>query len=98
MDDWDDLKVEFHELGEDENGLFIHGSIKNGREKDYSALQIEFELLDNDGKGYHTVRERQSEGLHKGDKWNFTIYIPYPQQQAFSSYRLYSLTAIGTGR
>ena len=95
VDEWGDLKVEFHELGEDDNGLFIHGSIKNGMEKNYSALQIEFELLDNDGKGYYIVRERLNEGLNKGEKWNFTTYIPYSEQQLFSSYKLYSLTAIG---
>jgi hypothetical protein len=90
------LTLEAHELGEDENGLFISGTILNGSSHGYDAVRVTFDLCDASGKVYSGVTDVTYDSMAPGDSWGFAIYIPYAEMGLFSSYRLQSI--IGASR
>jgi hypothetical protein len=86
-----ELILESHELGEDENGLFISGTIYNRSSHAYDAARVTFDLCDEQGKAYSGVTDITHDRMERGDSWGFTIYIPYSEMSLFSSYRLNSI-------
>ncbi|MBP9627089.1 MAG: FxLYD domain-containing protein [Synergistaceae bacterium] len=80
------------EMGEDEEGLFIYGTVKNVSGSDYDVVQVEFDLCDNQERPYHVVKEKTTEGLRNNDSWGFTLYVPYTEREKFASYHLRSLS------
>ncbi|MDR1515835.1 MAG: FxLYD domain-containing protein [Synergistaceae bacterium] len=90
------LSLEEHELGEDENGLFVSGTIVNKSDHSYDAVRVTFDLCDAAGKAYSGVTDVTYDRMAPGDLWGFTIYIPYSEMGLFSSYRLQSI--IGASR
>jgi hypothetical protein len=91
-----DLVLEDDELGEDENGLFISGTIYNRSSHGYDAVRATFDLCDAGGLAYGGVTDVTYDRMAPGDSWGFTIYIPYSEMDKFSSYRLHSI--MGTTR
>lgn len=81
-------------MGEDEEGLFIYGTVKNTSENDYSIVQVEFDLCDSRGESYHVLKEKTTEALRRNENWGFTLYVPYTEREKFSSYRLRSLSGV----
>ena len=90
------LALTEHELGEDENGLFVSGTITNMSSHGYDAVRVTFDLCDSTGKAYGGVTDVTYDRMAPGDSWGFTIYIPYSEMGQFSSYRLQSI--IGASR
>ena len=86
-----ELSLEKHELGSDENGTFITGTVANRSDHAFDAVQIQFELCDKDNVSYSTLTERYTERIESGDSWEFTIYIPYSDINSFASYKLHGL-------
>ncbi|MDR1943985.1 MAG: hypothetical protein LBQ19_04100 [Synergistaceae bacterium] len=85
-----------HELGEDENGLFISGMIFNRSPHGYDAVRVAFDLCDSNGGAYSGITDVTYERMEPGDSWGFTIYIPYSDMSLFSSYKLHSI--MGTSK
>lgn len=85
-----------HELGSDENGVFLCGTVENRSSHAFDAVQVSFELYDKSGKAYGNLTERNTERMEPGDAWGFTAYIPYSELDRFSSYKLYGI--VGTSR
>jgi hypothetical protein len=90
------LALTEHELGEDENGLFVSGTVVNRSDLGYDAVRVTFDLCDATGKAYGGVTDVTYDRMVPGDSWGFTIYIPYSEMGLFSSYRLQSI--IGASR
>jgi hypothetical protein len=90
------LIISEHELGEDENGLFISGTIYNRSSHGYDAVRVTFDLCDSKGEAYTDVTDITRSRVEPGDYWGFTIYIPYSEMILFSSYRLQSI--MGTAK
>ncbi|MDR0615433.1 MAG: FxLYD domain-containing protein [Synergistaceae bacterium] len=90
------LTLEAHELGEDENGLFISGTILNSSNHGYDAVRVTFDLCDASGRAYSGITDVTYDSMAPGDSWGFAIYIPYAEIGLFSSYRLQSI--IGASR
>jgi hypothetical protein len=86
-----ELMLSGHELGEDENGLFISGTIYNKSQHGYDAVRVTFDLCDSEGEAYTDVTDITHNRMAPGDYWGFTIYIPYSEMLLFSSYRLQSI-------
>lgn len=86
-----ELSLEKQELGSDENGTFISGTVANRSDHAFDAVQIQFELCDKDNVSYSTLTERYTERIEPGDSWEFTIYIPYSDINRFESYKLHGL-------
>jgi hypothetical protein len=91
-----ELVLEGHELEEDENGLFISGTIYNRSTHGFDAVRVTFDLCDSKGKAYSGITDITHDKMEPGDSWGFTIYIPYSDMGLFSSYRLQSI--MGTTR
>jgi hypothetical protein len=91
-----ELALEDQELGEDENGLFVSGTIHNRSRHSYDAVRVTFDLCDSSGKAYSGISDITHDRMAPGDSWGFTIYIPYSDMALFSSYRLQSI--MGTSR
>ncbi len=83
-----------HELGDDENGLFISGTVVNRSQNAFDAVQVSFELCDTKGNAYATVTDRTTERMDPGDSWGFVVYIPYAEMKQFHSYRLQGIMGI----
>lgn len=83
-----------HELDDDENGLFISGTVVNQSKNAFDAVQVVFELCDAKGKPYTTVSDRTTERMEPGDSWGFVVYIPYSEMRLFDSYRLQGIMGI----
>lgn len=88
------LELTTHDLGEDENGLFISGTIYNRAELAYDAVKVIFDLCDDEGVAYSYVTDSISGNMHPGDSWSFSIYIPYMELVRFSSYRLQNIMGV----
>jgi hypothetical protein len=91
-----ELLLEEHELGEDENGLFVYGTIFNRSSHAYDAVRVTFDLCDGKGQPYSGITDITHDRMEPGDSWGFTIYIPYTEMDLFSSYRLQSI--MGTAK
>jgi hypothetical protein len=85
------LSLEEHALDEDENGLFVSGTIINKSDHGYDAVRVTFDLCDAEGRAYSGVTDVTYDRMAPGDSWGFTIYIPYSEMRLFSSYRLQSI-------
>lgn len=83
-----------HELGDDENGFYISGTVANLSKSAFDAVQIAFELCDAGGNPYATVTDRTTERMEPGDSWGFVVYIPYAEMPAFDSYRLQGVMGV----
>lgn len=86
------------EMGEDAEGLFIFGTVKNVSGNDYDVVQVEFDLCDNQEHPYHVLKEKTTEGLRNNDSWGFTLYVPYTEREKFASYHLRSLSGARMGK
>lgn len=86
------------EMGEDGEGLFIFGTVKNVSGKDYDVVQVEFDLCDNQEHPYHVLKEKTTEGLRNNESWGFTLYVPYTEREKFASYHLRSLSGARMGK
>ncbi|MDR3253988.1 MAG: FxLYD domain-containing protein [Synergistaceae bacterium] len=86
-----ELVLEEHELGEDENGLFIYGTIFNRSSHPYDTVRVAFDLCDDKGQAYSGITDITRDRMAPGDSWGFTMYIPYSDMDLFSSYRLQSI-------
>jgi hypothetical protein len=91
-----ELALEEQELGEDENGLFVSGTVHNRSRHSYDAVRVTFDLCDSSGRAYSGISDITYDKMAPGDSWGFTIYIPYSDMALFSSYRLQSI--MGTSR
>ncbi|MDR3355210.1 MAG: FxLYD domain-containing protein [Synergistaceae bacterium] len=89
-----DLVLSGHSLGEDENGLFIAGTVVNRSNHAFDAVRIAFDLCDSQNRPYNYVTDTATEIMEPGDSWGFTIYIPYTEMGMFSSYRLQSIMGV----
>jgi hypothetical protein len=89
-----DLVLGEHSLGEDENGLFISGTVINRSSHAFNAVRIAFDLCDSRNRPYNYVTDTATETMEPGDSWGFTIYIPYTEMGMFSSYRLQSIMGV----
>jgi hypothetical protein len=85
------LVLEEHGLDEDENGLFVSGTISNRSIHSYDAVRVTFDLCDASGKAYSGITDVTYDKMASGDSWGFVIYIPYAEMELFSSYRLQSI-------
>lgn len=83
-----------HELGDDENGLFISGTVVNRSQNAFDAVQVAFELCDTKGRPYATITDRTTERMDPGDSWGFVVYIPYSEMKQFHSYRLQGIMGV----
>lgn len=83
-----------HELGDDENGAYISGTVVNRSENAFDAAQIVFELCDARGRPFTTISDRTTERMDPGDLWGFTIYIPYTDLRSLDSYRLQGIMGV----
>jgi hypothetical protein len=90
------LALEEHGLDEDENGLFVYGTILNRSSHSYDAVRVTFDLCDASGNAYSGITDVTYDKMSPGDSWGFVIYIPYAEMGLFSSYRLQSI--IGAAR
>lgn len=88
------LVLEEHRLEEDENGLFIAGTVANRSHEAFDAARIVFDLCDNAGAPFNAVTDTAMERMEPGDVWGFTIYIPYAEMDLFASYRLQNLIGV----
>ena len=88
------LVLNGHSLGEDENGLFISGTVVNRSSHAFNAVRIAFDLCDSRNRPYNYVTDTATETMEPGDSWGFTIYIPYTEMGLFSSYRLQSIMGV----
>ncbi|GHV53430.1 hypothetical protein FACS1894216_11410 [Synergistales bacterium] len=86
-----DLVLTEHELDDDDNGLFISGTVYNKSTHAYDAVSVTFELCDAKGNPYSAVTDSSRDRMERGDSWGFTIYIPYKDITRFSSYRLQNI-------
>ncbi|MDR1916030.1 MAG: FxLYD domain-containing protein [Synergistaceae bacterium] len=89
-----DLVLSEHELGEDENGIFISGTVLNDSVHAFDAIRVAFDLCDRSGEPYSSVSDWSNEHMEPGDVWGFTIYIPYTDMDKFSSYKLQSIMGV----
>jgi hypothetical protein len=88
------LVLSDNSLGEDENGLYISGTVLNRSDHAFNAVRVAFDLCDSQGTPYNSVTDMSSERMEPGDAWGFTIYIPYTEMSLFSSYRLQSIMGV----
>ena len=88
------LLLQEHALGEDENGLFIAGTLRNETEYPYNAVKVVFDLCDTTSEAYSYVTDGPEYGMESGDSWSFCIYIPYTDLVRFSSYRVRSILGV----
>jgi hypothetical protein len=88
------LVLSGHSLDEDENGLFISGTVINMSDHAFDAVRIAFDLCDPQNRPYSYVSDTATEIMESGDLWGFTIYIPYTEMRMFSSYRLQSIMGV----
>jgi hypothetical protein len=86
-----ELVLEEHGIGEDENGIFISGTIYNRSPHGYDAVRVTFDLCDESGGAYSGITDITRDRMEPGDSWGFTIYIPYSEMDVFSSYKLHSI-------
>jgi hypothetical protein len=86
-----DLVLTEHELDDDDNGLFISGTVYNNSPHAYDAVSITFELCDAQGNAYSAVTDSSRDRMERGESRSFTIYIPYKDITQFSSYRLQNI-------
>lgn len=86
------------EIGEDAEGLFIYGTVKNISGHDYDVVQVEFDLCDNQERPYHVLKEKTTERLQNNESWGFTLYIPYTEREKFASYHFRSLSGARMGK
>jgi hypothetical protein len=89
-----DLVLSGHSLDEDENGLFISGTVVNMSDHVFNAVRIAFDLCDSQNQPYSYVADTATETMEPGDSWGFTLYIPYTEMRMFSSYRLQSIMGV----
>lgn len=83
-----------HGLNDDENGVYISGTVLNRSQNAFDAAQIVFELRDARGRTYTTVSDRTTERMDPGDSWGFIIYIPYTDLRPLDSYRLQGIMGV----
>ncbi len=86
------------EIGEDAEGLFIYGTVKNISGHDYDVVQVEFDLCDNQERPYHVLKEKTTERLQNNESWGFTLYVPYTEREKFASYHFRSLSGVRMGK
>jgi hypothetical protein len=89
-----DLVLGNHSLDEDENGLFISGTVINRSDHAFDAVRIAFDLCDSNDRPYSYVTDTAAGRMEPGDSWGFTIYIPYTEMSLFQSYRLQSIMGV----
>jgi len=89
-----ELALTEHEMGDDESGIYIAGTVVNRAESAFDAAQIAFELCDSGGKPFTTVTDRTTERMEPGDSWGFVVYIPYADLPSFDSYRLQGIMGV----
>lgn len=83
-----------HELNDDENGIYISGTVANRSKNAFDAAQIVFELCDTRGKPFTTISDRTTERMDPGDLWGFVVYIPYTDLRSMDSYRLQGIMGV----
>lgn len=89
-----ELALTEHEMGDDESGIYIAGTVVNRAESAFDAAQIAFELCDSGGKPFTTVTDRTTERMEPGDSWGFVVYIPYADLPSLDSYRLQGIMGV----
>ena len=89
-----ELLLEENYLGNDEDGTFIGGIVANRSDHPFDAVRVAFDLQDRSGETFAAVTETQAERMEPGDRWEFTIYIPYTEMSRFAGYTLHSLVGV----
>ena len=89
-----ELLLEENYLGNDEDGTFIGGIVANRSDHPFDAVRVAFDLQDPGGETFAAVTETQTERMEPGDRWEFTIYIPYTEMSRFAGYTLHSLVGV----
>lgn len=89
-----ELSLEEHFLGNDDGGTYITGIVANVSNHKFDAVRVEFELNDKGGKTFSTVTESMRDTMEPGDRWEFTIYIPYVQMDRFADYKLRNIMGV----
>ena len=89
-----ELLLEENYLGNDEDGTFIGGIVANRSDHPFDAVRVAFDLQDRSGETFAAVTETQAERMEPGDRWEFTIYIPYTEMPRFAGYTLHSLVGV----
>ena len=89
-----ELLLEENYLGNDEDGTFIGGIVANRSDHPFDAVRVAFDLQDPSGETFASVTETQAERMEPGDRWEFTIYIPYTEMARFAGYTLQNLVGV----
>lgn len=89
-----ELLLEENYLGSDEDGAFIGGIVANRSDHPFDAVRVAFDLQDRDGETFASVTETLAERMEPGDRWEFTIYIPYTEMARFAGYTLQNLVGV----
>lgn len=83
-----------HDLGEDENGFYISGTVKNRSGRAFDSVRVAFSLHDANGETYSVIEDRTADRMEDEDSWGFVVYIPYTDIRSLDSYSLQGIMGV----